>query len=157
MNETDIEWFRQQASIERAYDIFYKEPVISIWVSILYVKNINVVNIKRFKQPIQNNKLTHNEITNLISRNRILNKATYRFYAMAMYNATISPQEIISCDCFDDYFISLEQLQEVSFHDTVKYLNNDNELFILLSCHEHHSTTKRARLQLDTRKTRRNC
>jgi hypothetical protein len=155
MDETDIEWFHRQASIEKTYNIFYKAPVISIQVTILYVKKNNVVDIKRFKHPIQNNKLTHNEITAMISRNRLLNNTTYRFNAMAMYNAIISPQEIISHEWLDDYFISFEQIQDVSFHDTIEYLNDDNELFIVLSYHEHHSKTKHNRLQINNRKTRR--
>lgn len=153
MNESDVEWFQKQSAVEKTYDIFYKTSVISIWVSILYVKHNKVINIKRFKQPIKNNKLTHSEMTALISRNRLLNKGLHKFYAMAMYNATISPQEIITCEHLDDYLTPLDQIQEISFRDTIDYINDDNELFILLSRDENQSTTKRDSLRLYNRKT----
>ena len=152
MNESDVEWFRKQASIEKTYDIFYKAQVNSVWVSIIYVKQNDIVSIKRIKQPIQNNKMTHSEVVSLISRNRILNKNKYIFNDLAVYNATISPQDIILGDCLD-YFTALEQIQDVLFLDTIDYLQDENELFILLSYSENRSTTKHNKLHIYCRKT----
>jgi hypothetical protein len=152
MNKTDIEWFQQQSSIEKTYDIFYKAPVISVWVSVVYVKHKKIVYIKRFIQPVQNNRMTHNELIALISRNRRLQTTAYKFYAMAVYNATITPQEIVLGNC-PDYFTEMEQIQDVLFLDTIEYLKDDNELFIVLDCDANHSTTKRNKLHVFNRKT----
>ena len=153
MNKIDVEWFQQQSSIEKTYDIFYKVSVSSVWVSVVYVRHNKIVTTKRFIQPIQNKKLTHNEINALISRNRLLNKTAYKFSALAMYNLTISPQETISNDYFGDYFTTLEQIQDVLFLDTIDYFKDDNELFVVLVCNENHSTTKRDRMGIYNRKT----
>ena len=152
MNKIDVDWFQQQSIIEKTYDIFYKAQVSSVWVSIIYVKHKKVESIKRFKQPIHNSKMSHSEVTLLISRNRRFNKTIYKIYAMAIYNATISPQEIILGDCAD-YFTTMEEPCDVLFLDTIEYLKDDNEMFVVLSCDENHSTTKRDRLCIYNRKT----
>ena len=155
MNETDIEWFQKQAAIEKTYDIFYKTQVNYVWVSVIYVKHNEVVSIKRIKHPIQNNKMTHNEVLSLISANRFFNKNKYIFNDLAVYNTTISPQDILLDQCMD-YFTVLEQIQEVLFLDTIDYLQDENELFIVLSYQENRSTTKHNKLRIYSRKTIRN-
>ena len=154
MDELDIEWFEKQEEIERAYDIFYEKPLNSVWISILYVNNNNVVHVTRKQHTVYNNNLTHNDIDEIISKHRILNGTKYRFYAMAKFNVTISPKQILNSDYTTNYFTTLEQLQDITFNDTISYLEDDNELFIVLTSQENSSTTRRIRL-IHTQKTRR--
>lgn len=155
MDELDIDWFEKQEKIEKAYDIFYEEPVSFVWISILYIKNYKAVNIIRKKHDVYNNKLTCDDIESIISKHRTLNGTKYRLYAMAKFNVTISPKHILTSVYSTNYFIPLNKLQDVTFHDTISYFHDDNELFIVLSSQKNDSSTRRSEL-IRCRKTRRN-
>lgn len=154
MDETDVEWFQKQADTERLYDIFYEKPVTSVWISILYVKNNDIVYIKRVQQPVYDSILTQSYLEEFVSRNRLLKGSKYKFQTMANYNVAITPKQILNSSYSTKYFTAMDKLQDISLLDTISYLEDDNELFIVLSLHEKPSTTKRVKFT-HNRKTRR--
>lgn len=154
MDEIDIDWFEKQERYEKTYDIFYEKPISFVWISILYIKNYGAVDIIRKKHNVYNNKLTGDDIESFISKHRTLRGTKYRLYAMAMFNATISPKQILASDYSTDYFTPLNKLQDVMFHDTISYFHDDNEFFIVLSSQKNVSSTRRSGL-MHCRKTRR--
>lgn len=154
MNEEDIEWFKKQEENERIYNKFYKNPVSFVWISILYVNNYEVVDIIRKKHPICNSILYYDEIDSFISRHRMFRGTKYKLCSMAKFNVTISPQQILTHDYSSDYFIQLNNLQHVSFHDTISYFHEDNELFIVLSPQTNMLSTRRCKMICDKRTRR---
>ena len=70
MDELDISWFKNQEIIEKKYDNFYKVNLPYINIKFLYVKNDELIYIKKIKYNLNSNILTKNELINIFSKNK---------------------------------------------------------------------------------------
>ena len=82
MDELDISWFKNHEIIEKKYDNFYKVNLSNLNIKFLYVKNDELVYVKNLKYNLNNNTLTKNELINIFSKNRILNKEIYSLFGL---------------------------------------------------------------------------
>ena len=74
MDELDIAWFKNQEIIEKKYDDFYKINFSYLSIKFLYVKNDELIYIKKIKYNLNSNILTKNELINIFSKTHILIK-----------------------------------------------------------------------------------
>ena len=154
MCEPDYEWFQKQATIEKEFDILYAKPVTTVKISLFYVKNNTIVFTRRETYPLHNSLITRNELEQFIMKHRRFEKANYVFHSMATYNLSITPKQIVDGDYSSDYFTQMSRLKDVCFEDTISYLEEDNEVFILL-CPKDATINTRRRVNSNNRKTQR--
>ena len=155
MDDLDLRWFEEQEQIEKSYDIYYKAPVEYIWVSLMYVNNNELEYIKKEKVVLNKGTLSKNSIVNYINTNRKLNAITYKLHALSMFNITITPEQILEFDYTDNYFKDIQHIADVVYEDTISYLSDVNELFIILTPRKNNSTTKKINI-IRRKQTRRN-
>ena len=153
MDVLDIEWFKHQEGIEKSYDIFYKTQVSSVWISILYVIKGEVIFVNREKCQICDRLLRREDIIGCISKNH---KNNYKIDSISKFNYTISPEQIVNSDYVDNYFCTINHLQDIIFNDTISYFTDLNELFIILKpSHECAASATKKTKNLCFKKTRR--
>lgn len=154
MGETDYEWFQKQASIEKEYDILYAKPNLTVKISLFYVKNNTIVFTLSERQPLHNSLITRNELEHFIMKHRRFEKSIYGFHSMATYNISITPKQIVEGDYSSNYFTQMSRMKDVDFEDTISYLEEDNELFIVLYEKDNQLNTRR-HINHSKRKTQR--
>jgi hypothetical protein len=127
-----IDWFEEQAKIEKSYNSFYKCKVKEVKLTFIFVKHKKVIYIKSEKVNVQNATLTRKDLLDSIQRNHIINNETYRFFSMAKFNFTIEPEQIIKSEYSNNYFRPFHEIEDVIFLDTIEYVSDINELFIVM-------------------------
>lgn len=143
MDSLDMKWFEEQEKIEKTFDIYYKQPVRYVWISLMYIKDNEIEYIKKEKVILHNGMFSKKNIVKYIHKNRKLNDILYKWYAIAMFNITITPQQILEFDYKDSYFKSIDHIEDVVYLDTITYLSSVNELFILLTPKQRNLSTKK--------------
>ena len=68
MDELDITWFKNQEMIEKKYDHFYKVNLSYLNIKFLFVKNDELIYVKKLKYNLNNNTLTKNELINIFQK-----------------------------------------------------------------------------------------
>lgn len=154
MDVLDMKWLEEQEQIEKTYDLYYKTRVDFIWISLLYVNDKDIVYIKKEKVFLSKGTLSKNTIVKYIHKNKQLNAKLYKLSALAMFNMTITPEQILSFDYIGNYFKDIEHIEDIVYLDTITFLTDVNELFILLTPTHSTSTTKKIRITRSN-KTRR--
>lgn len=149
MDDLDIQWFEEQEHIEKTYDKYYNKPVDYIWITLLYIKDNEVEYIKKEKVVLHNSTFHKRNLVKYIQKNKKLNDVWYTLYSIAMFNMTITPQQILEFDYKDNYFKNIDHMEDIVYQDTISYLSSVNELFILLtpkqsrlSTQKHHLSTR---------------
>lgn len=157
MDELDISWFTDQEMIEKKYDNFYKVNLSYLNIKFLFVKNDELIYIKKFKYKLNNNILTKNELINIFSKNRFLNNEIYSLFGLFKYNITMSPQEILKFQYNNieknSYSEILTHIDDIYFEKTIKFLCSINELFIILKPKSILNLTKK--IKITNKKTKR--
>tara|TARA_Y100000389_G_scaffold204919_1_gene260828 strand:+ start:18762 stop:19241 length:480 start_codon:yes stop_codon:yes gene_type:complete len=155
MDELDISWFKNQEIIEKKYDDFYKINFSYLSIKFLYVKNDELIYIKKIKYNLNSNILTKNELINIFSKNRVLNNEMYSLFGLLKYNITISPEEILKCkDIYNNNYTEiLTHVDDIYFEKSIKYLSSINELFIILKPKSILNLTKK--IKITNKKTKR--
>ena len=157
MDELDISWFKNHEIIEKKYDNFYKINLSNLNIKFLYVKNDELVYVKNLKYNLNNNTLSKNELINIFSKNRVLNKEIYSLFGLLKYNITISPEEILKFHYNNieknNYSEIITHIDDIYFEKTIKYLCPLNELFIILKPKSILNLTKK--IKITNKKTKR--
>ena len=138
-----MKWFEEQEQIEKTYDIYYKSPVDFIWISLMYLNDNEIEYIKKEKVFLNKGTLSKNTIVKYINKHKKLHTRLYKLFSLAMFNITITPEQILSFDYKGDYFKNIEHIEDIVYLDTISYLSSVNELFILLTPTHSTSTTKK--------------
>ena len=157
MDELDISWFIDQENIEKKYDNFYKVNLSYLNIKFLFVKNDELVYVKKLKYKLNDNILTKNELINVFSKNRVLNNEIYSLFGLFKYNITMSPQEILKFQYNNieknSYCEILTHIDDIYFEKTIKFLCSINELFIILKPKSILNLTKK--IKITNKKTKR--
>lgn len=157
----DGSWVNKFKDAERHYNHFYKETPIAVDIVCLYVNaNRQVVSVVKEKHQLldDNGMLPKERLLEVIRLNEHRNGITYRVVAVAKYNFTIEPDELISMDTIDaaDYFSSEKYLGNVLFGDTITLFQDVNALFLLFNEKGTRTRlTKHVRFHKPVRNTRR--
>lgn len=138
-----MKWFDEQEQIEKTYDIYYKSHVDFIWISLMYLNDNEIEYIKKEKVFLDKGTLSKNTIVKYINKHKKLHTRLYKLFSLAMFNMTITPEQILSFDYKGDYFKNIEHIEDIVYLDTISYLSSVNELFILLTPTHSASTTKK--------------
>ena len=163
--DIDIEKIKQA---EQVYNDFYKEPVSSIAIYLLYVSQTNElqhVNTNRCLLA-ENGLLKREVIISFIKNYQTKFAIKYKLLSLLRYNIDIEPTEITDfleedIDMNDSRFITSEKyLNDVIYKDTINMFQDLNALYFIFYEEPPNNTrqqhTKRVILTAAAHKTRRN-
>jgi len=132
-------WIEEFKEVERVYNEFYKEPVTSINIYLLYVNKENELDhIHRDKCFLNENGLLKREsIISCIKRYQLLFSIQYKLLALLKYNIDLEPTEIKDFTAEDfslsnKRFIHSEKyLENIHFKDSIHMFQDLNALFFI--------------------------
>jgi len=156
----DTAWLDDVKQAESVYNDFYKEPVKSINLFLLYVNKENEVeHLNSDKYIVQDNGVIHRDIIiSLIKRYQYLCSRRYKLLSLLKYNIDLEPTDIHNFieenkDISDKRFITSEKyLNDIQFDDSIHMFQDLNALFFIFyeenATSINNSHTKRVRLSV---------
>ena len=166
----DDSWVNEYESLEKNYDIFYKENVENVKLFYIYVdKNKNLEHLHQSDVILSNGILTKERLLDLIKSNKTKNGIRYSLKNLLKYNISLEPSYIhdfLSYKLNDTYIKSINFLENVYFEKTINFFQDLNCLYFILCEKEnqnqnqnqnrkYNNTTKKLNLFNKHRKTRR--
>jgi len=137
----DIDWINEFKSNEDKYNDFYKEPVNSVIVYLLYVNKENEVqHIHKDRCLINNNNgmLNREIIISFIKRYHQLFSVNYKLFSILKYNIDLEPSEIQdfsikeNTNKYESRFLKSEKyLDDIYFKETIHMFQDLNALFFI--------------------------
>jgi hypothetical protein len=139
----DTEWINELKNNEDKYNDFYKEPVKSVIVYLLYVNKENELqHIHKDRCLIDNNKgiLKREIIITFIKRYHHLFSVNYKLFSLLKYNIDLEPTEVEHFSSkknesiYENRFIHSEKhLNDIHFTDTIHMFQDLNALFFIFN------------------------
>ena len=168
----DDSWVNEYESLEKNYDIFYKETVENVKLFYIYVdRNKNIEHLHQSDVILSNGILTKERLLDLIKSNKTKNGIRYSLKNLLKYNISLEPssiQDFLSDKLNDTYINPINFLEDIYFEKTINFLQDLNSLYFILCEKEnknqnknqnknerYNNTTKKIILLNKNRKTRR--
>lgn len=162
----DVNWIKDFENEERYYTMFYPEKARSIKVDFLYVnkhKEIEKISEKVLFLRTEN-KITKEELIQLVKENERLDKIKYKLVSVLIYNITLKHDELRNflhgSDKYD-FMTSLKNIDDYDLQSSVNCLQSVNNMYIIYTEEDHNdgkpkmANTKRVRFNIVDKKTRR--
>jgi hypothetical protein len=165
----DTSWLDEFKQAEASYNNFYKEPVNSIRLYMLYINELKEIVLcvkNRYKLDAQNC-LTRERILPLIQHYQQQNGQQYKLHSLLRYNIDLNPEEIsdfvnemVPLSSSSRFLTTEKYLDDISYKDSITMFHNLNALYFIFlevpkkECNQ--SNTKRIKLVAHTAKTKRN-
>ena len=135
MEEIVTDWIEEFESIDERYKDFYKEPINSIKLVLLYIdRNNELFHVKKEKIKIKENTLKNEELLKILRSNLNYNKKTYRPLSILKYNMDLSPYDVKDYTINNNkynFLTAQKNLEDIKWKDTIKFFHNINSLYIL--------------------------
>ena len=162
----DVNWIKDFENEERYYTMFYPEKARSIKVDFLYVnkhKEIEKISEKVLFLRTEN-KITKEELIQLIKENEKIDKIKYKLVSVLIYNITLKHEELRNflhgSDNYD-FMTILKNIDDYDLQSSVNCLQSVNNMYIIYTEEDHNdgkpkmANTKRVRFNIVDKKTRR--
>lgn len=135
----DTSWIEEFKKAESVYNEFYKEPVTSINVYLMYVnKELELEHIHRDKCFLNENGLLKREIImSFIKRYQVLFSINYKLLSLLKYNINLEPNDIKDftaeeLNLSNKRFIHSEKyLEDIHFEESIHMFQDLNALFFI--------------------------
>ena len=163
MEEIDTNWIKEFEQDEEIYKDFYKDPIESVRVFLLYVDNKNnLFHIKKSMCPLDKTLIYKDTLMAIIKENMFHNKKKYRPISILKWNITMEPEDISKYmkDETKINFLTVEKkIDTLKFDDSINLFHNINSLYIVYhqSWKSFNNRTKKiyiSRKKLNHRKTK---
>ena len=97
MTELDTKWITEFEKDEEIYKDFYKDPIESIKIFLLYVDNNNsLFHIKKKLYTLDNSQIKKESLMKIIKEHMFHNKKKYRPISILKWNIDMEPEDISS-------------------------------------------------------------
>jgi hypothetical protein len=156
----DTSWIKQFKDEEVNYNDFYKEPITSIMVYVLYIKDKELNHIDSNICLLENGNLVRERIISLIKHYEI-REIKYKLTGLLRYNIDLNPEDIndfINETIGTDRFMTPEKyLNNIHYNDSIHMFQDLNALYFIYEATSaaHLNHTKKITLNNNT-KTKRN-
>ena len=156
-------WIKEYKEKEEKYNDFYKEKVSNIKIYFFYVNLENkLVSIKEEIIYIEDGNLKKDLLIKLIKNNENFQDIKYKLTYLLKYNFTLDSDKVLDfCDDNDNtenFLISIKNIDDINFNDTVSIFNDINSLFMVYTEKNPiiaRENTRRITFNTKIRKTRR--
>ena len=152
-------WVGQFKQLEGEYDHFYKGKPKSVDLIFIYVNpQKEVISVKVEPHLLdESSTISKQTLREVVHAHEKCDNMQYRLGALAKYNFTIEPEEVISMDTINgkNYFHSQKYIGDLFFEDTITLFQDINAVFLIYNeKHVRTRLTKCVRFHRPLRKTR---
>lgn len=161
MTELDTSWITTYENDYNKYKFIYIEEVEKIDIFYIYLdEDKNIIEIKKDKTNIENQKITKERLIYLIKNNNKINDIKYKINYILKYNITIKPENIIKFintpnTTDENYSQIIHSIDDIIYENTINIFQDLNALFIIYSIHPTQNQTKKVYYYTKNRKTKR--
>jgi hypothetical protein len=139
----DTSWINEFEKADKDYEIFYKENLIYIKVTIIYVNNNNEIDkIKEEKIILKTpNIISKESIIEILKRNSINDNKKYTITTLLKYNIDLEPADIRSFllnrdhnneyENNDEFLSVVKNIDDIYWNKTISMFQDLNNLFII--------------------------
>ena len=157
----DTSWIQQFKAKECNYNDFYKEPISSIMLYVLYIKDKEIIHVDSNSCLLENGNIIKERLVSLIKHYEI-REMKYKLTALLRYNIDLNPEEIhdfINEESVVDRFLSVEKyLNNIHYNDSIHMFQDLNALYFIYEASSavHVNQTKKITWHNHNHKTKRN-
>lgn len=135
-NNLDDEWIENFDKIDNLYKDFYKDDLYYVNLKILYINRENEINKIKYETFLMSfpNKITREEIIEILKKNSIDNSKRYTLLAMLKYNINLEPDEIkhyLKNDYNQKYLSVIKNIDTIIFEKTINMFHDLNDLIFI--------------------------
>ena len=143
-NELDTNWIHEYEQTEKPYNRFYLEDITQIKIMTIYVDNNNEIeNIKEEELPLREpNKISREEIIQILKRNCIKSDKKYNIMTLLKYNIELEPVEVRSYILNrenskykeydeDPYLYVIKDVDEIHLNRSISMFQDLNTIIII--------------------------
>jgi len=160
----DTSWLKKFKKTENRYNHFYKEPLTSVRLYLLYIdKNKTLTSVDTIRCALdENNSLKRDRLIALIKYYQLRAGINYKLNSLLRYNIDLNPDEInnyINEVNASGLFLKAEKyLEDIHYNDSIQMFQKLNALYFIYFEDTHASTgqTKKITLTEGKKKTIRN-
>ncbi len=135
MEELDTNWIKEFEKDEEIYKDFYKDPIESIKIFLLYVdNNNNLFHIKKNLCTLDNSQIKKESLMKIIKEHMFHNKKKYRPISILKWNINMEPEDISSYlkESSKFNFLTVERkIDTIKFEESINLFHNINSLYIV--------------------------
>jgi hypothetical protein len=135
-NKLDDEWVKNFEKIDKLYNDFYKDDIYYINLRVIYINRGNEIDkIKYNSLLLRNpNKISQEEIIDIIKKNSIDNETRYSLLSILRYNINLEPDEIknyLLNGENKEYLSVIKNIDTVTYEKTINMFQDLNDLIII--------------------------
>jgi hypothetical protein len=136
-NNLDDEWIVHFEKTDKLYEHFYKDDVYYINVRVIYINRENEIDkIKHESLLMKNvNKISREEVIQLLKKNSTDNNRLYTLLAILRYNINLEPDEVKHYVTYggniEKYLSIIKNIDTITFDKTINMFQDLNDLIFI--------------------------
>jgi len=134
----DTSWIDEYESVERKYEMFYKENIVSVNIALVYVNSkLEIVKISQRDIDLENcNVVSKAEMADVIGANASVDGTEYSLLSLLTYNIDLTHNELkgfLEADAPDGggFLRSLTSLQDIVLEPSIQLFQDINRIFVV--------------------------
>ena len=135
-NNLDDDWIKTFEMTDKLYKDFYKEDIYYVNLRVLYINREN--EIDKLKQESfllsKPNKISNEEILEILKKNSIDNDKRYTLLSILKYNITLEPDEIKNYLVNrenNDFLSVIKNIDSISFSKSINMFHDLNDIILI--------------------------
>ena len=160
----DTQWLTNFKKAEAKYSHFYKEPITSIRLYVLYIKDKEIIHHLADSCLLDaQNSLNRERIMKFINYYQEHESIDYKLKSLFRYNIDLNPEEVddfVNGSTANDRFLTSEKyLNDIHFNDSITMFKKLNALYFIFFAQPNHQVNHTKRILLakaKNHKTKRN-
>ena len=135
-NKLDDEWIKNIENTDKLYNDFYKDDVYYINLRIIYINRDNEIHKMKYQSLLMRypNKISQEEMIELLKKNSIDNERRYSLLSILRYNINLEPDEIknyLSNTENKEYLSVIKNIDTVTYEKTINMFQDLNDLILI--------------------------
>lgn len=135
-NNLDDEWINKFEETDKLYQDFYKDDVYYINLRVIYINRVNEIDKIKYESLLMKypNKISHEEIIEILKKNAVDNERRYSLLSILRYNINLEPDEIknyLSNGDNKEYLSVIKNIDAVTFERTINMFQDLNDLILI--------------------------
>lgn len=135
-NNLDDEWINEFDNTDKLFQDFYKDNLYYVNLRILYINIENEIDKIKHESFLLNNpnKISREEIIQILKKNTIDNERRYSLLSILRYNINLDPEEIkiyLKNGEKKDYLSVIKNIDTIVFEKTINMFHDLNDLIFI--------------------------
>jgi len=135
-NNLDDEWINKFEETDKLYQDFYKDDVYYINLRVIYINRVNEIDKIKYESLLMKepNKISHEEIIEILKKNTVDNERRYSLLSILRYNINLEPDEInnyLLNGENKEYLSIIKNIDTVTYEKTINMFQDLNDLILI--------------------------